>query len=135
MTSRGVRNNNPGNIRRSPIRYKGEREQSTDTAFKQFESIEWGYRAMFVLLTTYAVKYGLHTIRQIINRYAPPVENNTEAYIDTVAALAGKTADQPLDCHKRDDMVPVVAAMSRVENGRAAIMTDVERGWELYCNR
>ena len=69
--SRGTDNCNPGNIRRSKIRYKGERHPSTDAAFKQFESMEWGYRAMFVLLDTYRVRYGLNTLREMISRYAP----------------------------------------------------------------
>ena len=54
--SRGLRNLNPGNIRRSSVRYKGEKSHSTDSAFKQFESLEAGYRAMFVLLHTYFVR-------------------------------------------------------------------------------
>ena len=48
--SRGLDNRNPGNIRRSRVRYRGEVQPSGDADFKQFESMEWGYRAMFVLL-------------------------------------------------------------------------------------
>ena len=51
--SRGLRNCNPGNIRHSKVRYRGEKSVSTDSAFKQFESLEAGYRAMFVLLMMY----------------------------------------------------------------------------------
>ena len=47
---RGLRNRNPGNIRRSAVRYKGE-TKSDDAAFKTFASTAWGYRAMFVLCT------------------------------------------------------------------------------------
>ena len=75
--SRGLRNRNPGNIRRSGVRYKGECARSTDAEFRQFESMEWGYRAMFVLLDSYSRK-GYRTIRQMISRYAPPIENHTE---------------------------------------------------------
>ena len=39
--SRGLRNNNPGNIRLGNFRYKGERATSSDSAFRQFESVEW----------------------------------------------------------------------------------------------
>ena len=59
--SRGVDNCNPGNIRRSRVRYRGEVHPSRDPDFKQFESMEWGYRAMFVLLDTYRRRYGLAT--------------------------------------------------------------------------
>ena len=46
----------------------------------------WGYRAMFVLLHTYRVRHGCRTLREMILRYAPPVENHTENYIRAVAA-------------------------------------------------
>ena len=61
--SRGIENCNPGNIRRSRVRYKGECHPSTDPLFKQFETLAWGYRAMFILLDTYRVRYGLQTLR------------------------------------------------------------------------
>ena len=76
--SRGLKNNNPGNIRRSRVRYVGEVSPSADAEFKQFESVAYGYRAMFVLLDSYRRRYSLNTIRQMINRYAPPTENFTE---------------------------------------------------------
>ena len=77
--SRGLSNCNPGNIRQSKVRYKGEVQPSRDPAFKQFESLAWGYRAVFVLLHTYRVRHGLRTVRGMISRWAPPVENHTAA--------------------------------------------------------
>lgn len=130
--TRGLKNNNPGNIRISAIKYLGEVPKSKDMAFKQFESMAYGYRAMFVLLYTYQVKNGLKTIRQMIDRYAPPVENNTAGYIGSVAKWSGVGADSPITATNRDVMIPIVAAMSRVENGVSAVMADVERGWELF---
>lgn len=129
--SRGLRNRNPGNIRRSATTYKGEAE-STDPAFKAFESMPWGYRAMFVLLHTYRSRHGCRTLRAMIGRYAPPSENDTESYIRTVATFAGISPDQEINTADRDVMVKVVAGMSRVENGVPAIMTDVEAGWNLF---
>ena len=79
-----MRNRNPGNIRRSATKYLGEVAPSRDAAFKQFETMAWGYRAMFVLLDSYSRK-GYRTIRQMISRYAPPIENHTENYIRCVA--------------------------------------------------
>ena len=72
--SRGLANCNPGNIRQSKVRYKGEVRPSRDPAFKQFESLAWGYRAIFVLLHTYRVRHGLRSIREMISRWAPPSE-------------------------------------------------------------
>ena len=115
--SRGLANCNPGNIRRSSSRYRGEVRPSRDPDFKQFESIEWGYRAIFVTLNTYRRKYGLRTIREMISRWAPPVENHTEAYIRAVTARTGFSADEVLDTRSRQQMVPLIAAMSEVENG------------------
>ena len=93
--SRGLSNCNPGNIRQSKVRYKGEVQPSRDPAFKQFESLAWGYRAVFVLLHTYRVRHGLRTVRGMISRWAPPVENHTEAYIRAVAADTGIDPDEP----------------------------------------
>ncbi len=130
--SRGLRNNNPGNIRLSSVRYKGEKRESSDVAFRQFESIEWGYRAMFVLLNTYAVKHGCRTLRTIINRYAPPIENHTDNYIRRVSADTHLDPDEVISTTDAAVMTAVVAAMSAVENGVKANMQDVWRGWELF---
>lgn len=129
--SRGIDNCNPGNIRLSKVFYRGEVQPSQDAAFKQFSSMEWGYRAMFVLLDTYARRYGLNTIRGMISRYAPPSENNTEAYIAAVCEWTGITADEVLDTRSRRDMVPIVVAMSRIENGLPALRPQVEKGFDL----
>lgn len=130
--SRGLRNNNPGNIRLGTFKYKGEKAESSDTAFRQFESIEWGYRAMFVLLHTYAKKYGCHTLRQMINRYAPPIENHTDNYIRRVAYATHLSPDEEISTTDAATMTAVVAAMSEVENGVDASMAEVWRGWELF---
>ena len=66
--SRGLANCNPGNIRQSKVRYKGEVRPSRDPAFKQFESLAWGYRAVFMLLHTYRIRHGLRTVRGMISR-------------------------------------------------------------------
>lgn len=129
--SRGIANCNPGNIRRSRVRYRGECHPSTDEAFKQFESMEWGYRAMFIILDTYRVRYGLRSLREMIMRYAPPTENHTALYIDAVCEMTGIRPDQTLDTRSRRMMVPIVAAMSRVENGCAARRAEVEHGFDL----
>ena len=130
--SRGLTNCNPGNIRQSKTRYKGERRPSRDSEFKEFESMAYGYRAMFVLLDTYSRRYGLCTIRQMLNRYAPPSENFTEGYIRFVFAKTGIAPDEIVNSRAARDMVPIVAAMSQIENGVAAVMADVHRGWELF---
>ena len=107
--SRGLRNNNPGNIRLSKIKYLGE-IPSTDSAFKQFKTMAWGYRAMFVLLHTYQLKHGCNTLRDMISRYAPPIENHTDNYIKAVADSSGVWPDVKITTTNKDIMVTVVAA-------------------------
>lgn len=131
-TPRGLRNLNPGNIRRSKTRYKGEKSDSTDAAFKQFESLEWGYRAIFMLLHTYRVRGYGDTIAKMIARYAPPSENNTEAYISRLCQETDIPRDMPLDTLNPEQMIPIVCAISAVENGVDADVDVVTKGWELF---
>lgn len=131
--SRGLRNNNPGNIRQNSDNFLGEIKPSADPSFKQFESIEYGYRAMFVTLNTYQKRYGLSTIRAMISRWAPPKDNNdTEAYIRAVSSESGVPENSHITSTNKDVMIPIVAAMSRVENGVAANIAEVQRGWDLF---
>lgn len=131
--SRGLRNNNPGNIRQNSDNFLGEIKPSADPSFKQFESIEYGYRAMFVTLNTYQKRYGLSTIRAMISRWAPPKDNNdTEAYIRAVSSESGVPENSHITSTNKDVMVPIVAAMSRVENGVAANIVEVQKGWDLF---
>ena len=131
--SRGLRNRNPGNIRRGAFRYRGELRTSTDGEFRQFEAVEWGYRAIFVLLHTYALRHGCRTIASMIARYAPPSENNTAVYVRRIVAATALAPDAPLDTLDASVMPRLVAAISEVENGVPAVAEDVWRGWELFC--
>ena len=130
--SRGLRNNNPGNIRLSTVRYQGETVPSGDPAFKQFETIAWGYRALFMLLYTYQKKHRLNTLQSIIGRYAPPCENHTDGYTQAVSNWTGIPPQEALNTLDGSTMIPIACAMSRVENGTAAIREDVEAGWKLF---
>ena len=111
---------------------KGEVRPSRDPDFKEFSTMAYGYRAVFVLLDTYRSRYGLTTIRQMLNRYAPPTENFTEGYVRFVADYSGVMPDEVVDTRSEKDMIRIIAAMSNIENGVAANIADVERGWELF---
>lgn len=132
MTARGIRNNNPGNLRLGGVPFRGERIPSTDPDFRQFTAIEWGWRAVMVTLRTYAVRYGLDTVEKIIARWAPPSENRTQTYIETVCRRTGFGPDVPLDWSRREDMVPLAGAIGYVECGREADAETLARGWELF---
>lgn len=129
--TRGLRNNNPGNIRNSRTVWQGEVVPSTDRDFKQFKSMAYGYRAMIKLLQNYSRLYGCHTLRTMINRWAPPSENDTKGYISTVSKLTGIDPDRRVNIDSGREMCSIVAAMSRVENGVPVVMADIEASWEL----
>lgn len=132
MTPRGIRNCNPCNIRISKTVYKGEIVPSQDTAFKQFKSMAYGYRAVFVLLHYYYHHYRLKTIRQMINRWAPPCENDTGSYVRHVAEAVLLSPDATVDITSKETMILVVCAMSKVENGIPANIDEVIAGWDIY---
>ena len=119
------------NIRHSSSKWKGMSPEQTDPSFVQFVNPAYGFRAAFVLLRTYRKKYGCDTIRKIIERWAPPNENNTEAYIRHVSEWSGIGADKRIAGQDANAYIAIVAAMSRVENGVEARMEDVVQGWRM----
>lgn len=129
--TRGMRNNNPCNIRINSDKFQGEVQPSQDKEFKQFETAAYGYRAAFRILKTYINNYKCDTIRKIISRFAPTNENHTENYIKVVSERSGIPENDTVYADNREMMIRIVAAMSFVENGREAEMSDVIRGWEL----
>lgn len=131
MRPRGLRNNNPGNLRLSKDKWKGLRSKQEDKDFFQFASVEYGYRALIITLQNYRRKHNCWNIRDFITRYAPPSENNTESYINIVCKKMGVS---DMWCPNVDDKVTMImfaSAISYVENGVLAEVEDVVKGWEL----
>jgi hypothetical protein len=95
--TRGIRNNNPGNIRHGSSQWQGMSLQQTDDEYVQFDDPVYGIRAMAKLLKNYQARYGLDTVAEIIGRYAPPSENITGAYVDHVAKLLGVSPNHEID--------------------------------------
>lgn len=130
--SRGLRNNNPLNIEKSKgMPWVGE-IPSTDSRFAQFASMAHGYRAAFKLLYNYQHRYGCRVLADFITRWAPPVENQTHAYIRTVARRAGLSDVSEVDTLDERQMRRIVSAMSYVENGVEADEEQVAAGWKLF---
>ena len=107
-----------------------------DRAFCQFESLEWGWRAAFYLLTrTYYHTHRLYTIRGIISRWAPPQDhNNTEAYIKNVSRLTGIGPDEPLGIPSQQPArwMMLGMAMAIQECGTDSLdYFAMLKGWEL----
>lgn len=114
---RGIRNNNPLNIRIGNV-WLGEVRDPTDPDFEQFISMVYGVRAGFVLLRRYIRHYHRTTIPQVIAAWAPSNENNTTAYIDKVCQVSGIKRDVQLKFEDEDQMVALVDAMILVECGQ-----------------
>lgn len=114
--ARGERNNNPGNIRHGS-RWQGLSAQQTDPSFCQFVSPEYGIRAIYKLLQTYQKKYELNTVESIIDRYAPPNENNTAGYINRAARDIGVSANEPINVSSKPVAIALATAIVGVELG------------------
>ena len=129
--TRGLRNNNPGNIRHDGVKWRGE-IAGTDKSFKTFETMAWGVRAMFLLLNNYQIKYGIDTIESMIKRWAPENENNTETYIQTVSKISGINRSTLVTTTRKEQMLPIIEAMIMVENGKNIPYDIICEGWQLF---
>jgi hypothetical protein len=141
--SRGLRNNNPLNIRHSANKWQGARIAQTDKAFVQFTSMAYGYRAVWKILDTYCLTFKrerkAYNVRNIIGRWAPPTENDTDAYVRAVVKLSGLGGNEnmPRPKHYRafwevDKLVRLIMAMTCVENGIKWEEVDKEAIWQGY---
>ena len=127
LMTRGIRNNNPLNIRRSADRWQGASEQQTDKSFVQFKTMAYGYRAAWKILQSYFDRFFMqgkpYTVRNIIERWAPPKENDTEAYIRHVLKSAGIGGREnlllPLNVTGYDRLCRILVAMTCMECGIA----------------
>lgn len=129
--SRGLRNNNPGNIRITKDKWQGLRDKQEDKSFFQFTEIKWGYRALIRNLQNYRKRHGCQTIADFIKRWAPENENNTAGYINRVCKEMQVPNTYIPDINDKATMCAFAAAISQVENGVLAVMSDVEAGWNL----
>lgn len=127
---RGIRNNNPLNIRVGNV-WLGEVKNPTDPHFEQFNSMEYGLRAGFVLLRRYIRHYKRLTIEDIISSWAPSNENNTRAYIDTVVKVSGIPRTEVLHYRNKETMCKLVDAMCFVENGTHVSMEKISKGYDI----
>ena len=123
--NRGIRNNNPLNIRHSADQWQGARIEQTDPSFVQFESMAYGYRAAWKVLESYWNHFHrtkqCYNVKNIIGRWAPPTENDTQAYIHTVLKLTSlggvENLPQPSRGVDTERLVRLMAAMTTMECG------------------
>lgn len=128
---RGIRNNNPLNIRKGND-WQGEIQPQSDKAFEQFSSLEWGLRAGFIIISNYFKKRPpVNTISNIISRWAPPSENVTTAYIREVSRRSGIAPDEPLKFDEKNKICRIVQAMCWVECGQEVSFGRIENAYEM----
>ncbi len=116
---RGIRNANPGNIRWGDA-WQGlvPPDLRTDPTFCQFTDPVYGIRAMARIFAKYSDAYGLTTVADIIGRWAPPVENDTPAYVANVAHLIGVGPNDKINVHDSSIMETLIKAVIQHENGQ-----------------
>ena len=143
MKPRGLRNNNPLNIRHGKSQWQGRSKEQNDREFVCFLTMSMGYRAAWKILQTYYetfTKAGkTFCLYQIIHRWAPPEDNNDTAhYLHYVLKLTGKAGMQPLPEPRTaagyKALQPIMVAMTCVENGikpEEVTNADILQGWEL----
>ena len=138
--TRGIRNNNPLNIRHSADRWQGARKEQTDKAFVQFENMAYGYRAAWKVLDSYWKHFKRErmpfNIRNIISRWAPPNENDTEAYIINVLKLGSLGGKEkllpPSNASGYGRLSRMIAAMTTIECGIPFGQVDMEAVYQGY---
>lgn len=122
--TRGIRNNNPGNIERNPAnawqgRMPADRmtaAQKAEPRFEVFASASWGIRALAILLINYFDRYGCNTVFAIINRWAPAIENDTSAYVAAVAQAVRVDPHAALNLHDYAVLCPLLQGIIAHEN-------------------
>ena len=138
--SRGERNNNPLNIRRSADQWEGACDKQTDCSFVQFKSMAYGYRAAWKILQSYyghfCSKGMLFQVGNIIGRWAPSQENDTENYIRTVLRLSGIGGKEnllpPENVDSYGRLSKMIAAMTCIECGIRMNQVDEEAIFQGY---
>ena len=138
----GLRQNNPGNIDVNP-EYRWLGEIASPNRFCMFNSMQYGMRALLTLLGNYYFKDGCQTIRDFINRWAPPTENDVGAYLADVVSYMnnqhkGFSTECYIDATDRDDRIALAMAIAHHENGGNSALPslyDWQCAWDLVPNK
>lgn len=118
MMPRGVRLNNPGNIRRNAIAWLGESTLQDDPDFLRFDTAEYGIRALMKILINYQRTEDIEHVQGLISRWAPPSENDTGSYVVDVAAHVGVKPTDYIDVEVPENLIRLAQAIAFHENGK-----------------
>lgn len=113
---RGIRNNNPGNIKKGSS-WQGLHPVQSDPVYCVFIRPEDGIRAIVKILMSYQKKHNIHTIKAAIQRYAPPSENKTETYATYVASKSRFQLNENLHFSSKMTLKRIIPAIIEYENG------------------
>ena len=130
---RGIRNNNPLNIRIGS-KWKGEVETPSDREFEQFTCMHYGLRAGFLILRRYIERYHIDTVKEIISRWAPQSENSTSRYVSVVSERMSISPLEKISFSDRKIMVALVDAMILVECGTTISNDLIEDAYTIVIN-
>lgn len=120
MIPRGIRLNNAGNIERRNDKWHGMSAIQFDTRFITFDDPKWGLRAIVRIILNYnRVNHAVDTVREIINKWAPTIENDTDAYVKHVCVIACVKADETLNLKDKRTLTGIVKGIVMHENGKS----------------
>ena len=130
---RGIRNKNPGNIKLG-TNWDGLAAEQTDPTFCIFDEAVMCIRALMRILLTYRITHNKKNIDSIIRRWAPPSENDTEAYIKFVAKRMEIEPMAMID-NSIEAYLPLVKSIIQMENGMQPyddelIVEGMYKAWE-----
>lgn len=134
IVPRGIRNNNPLNIRIGN-KWFGEVDNPTDHEFEQFKEMKFGVRAAFIILWKYINKYQLKTVEDIVKRWAPISENNVASYVRIVTLSQGLRYNEILDFENYTQMRLLFRGMCLAENGQCIADRDILDGYNMAVDR
>lgn len=117
METRGARNHNPLNIRRTSDKWEGLADVQQDSEFFQFKDDFYGFRAAFRIIHN-GFRQGRNTVEKIVYRWAPPSENNSSAYVNYVASNLGISPSKELDYSDIILILALVQSMAYYESSK-----------------
>lgn len=121
----GRRNKNPLNVRYNAKNdwFGRDRKEGTPDGFETFISTAHGVRAADKVLESYS-EYGINSVREVINRFAPPNENDTDGYVDFVAKELGIGADDRINLRNPQTRTELLKAMVQMESPDVTLTDD-----------
>jgi hypothetical protein len=104
-----LRNNNPGAL-------------MPGGKLAQYPDMQTGIAAMDQNLASYG-KQGVNTLSAVISKWAPPNENDTQAYIKDVSQRLGIPANQKVDLSNPAQRLAISSAIMLHENGSSSVFS------------